>query len=408
MDVSEPARRAGTQRPTWRVWLSALLTSVLLTLVVFVPANAQDIDETRTQREANREEQARVAAELNVLNAQRSEIVAALAGLDEALAFQQGKVDAARAALVAAEATVADRQRRLEATAAEIAETRSRVTASVVDAYVGGSSGEEPGFLAAGDATEASQRTQLLDVVRGRFTDDLEKLRSLRAREEADKAAADAAAAEAVALEAALAADLEELDAQRATQARLEAALAGQIGEIQAQADTLKAAEDELTAKINNYLAEQAAAAAAAAGASASSARPKLTAASAGGFIMPVESGAVSSPFGYRRHPILGTSRLHAGTDFAAGQGEPTWATKSGTIIFAGWNGGYGNCVIIAHAGGVSSLYAHLSEIFVSEGDVVSQGETVGLVGSTGLSTGPHLHFEIRIGDEPTDPMNFL
>jgi murein DD-endopeptidase MepM/ murein hydrolase activator NlpD len=134
---------------------------------------------------------------------------------------------------------------------------------------------------------------------------------------------------------------------------------------------------------------------------------PKLTASSASGFIMPT-NGELSSSFGYRRHPILGTVRLHAGTDLGASYGTPIWAAKDGEVIFAGWNGGYGNCVIVAHEGGISTLYGHQSEIAVSVGQQVSQGEIIGYVGSTGQSTGPHLHFEVRVGGEPEDPMLFL
>ncbi|MCC6436440.1 MAG: M23 family metallopeptidase [Acidimicrobiales bacterium] len=193
-----------------------------------------------------------------------------------------------------------------------------------------------------------------------------------------------------------------ELDSQRDTQARLAEALQGKIGDVQAEADRLKAAEDELTAVINRHLEEEAAAK----GFSASSA-PTLTVASASGFIYPAD-GPVTSPFGYRVHPILGYSRLHAGTDIGASYGSPIWASKGGEVILAGWNGGYGNCVIIAHEGGLSTLYGHMSELAVSEGQRVGQGEVIGWVGSTGASTGPHLHFEVWVGGSATDPMNFL
>jgi murein DD-endopeptidase MepM/ murein hydrolase activator NlpD len=116
----------------------------------------------------------------------------------------------------------------------------------------------------------------------------------------------------------------------------------------------------------------------------------------------------ISSPFGYRTHPVLGYRRLHAGMDFAGAYGSPIRAADAGTVIFAGWYGGYGNAVIISHGKGLTSLYGHSSQLFVSEGQTVQRGQQIAAVGSTGLSTGPHLHFEVRRDGTPTDPAVFL
>lgn len=126
-----------------------------------------------------------------------------------------------------------------------------------------------------------------------------------------------------------------------------------------------------------------------------------------GRFIYPV-NGRLTSGFGYRRHPILGSSRFHAGVDFGVGHGTTIRAADSGRVIFAGWRGGYGRTVIIDHGGGISTLYAHASQIFVSQGQNVSQGQAIAAVGSTGLSTGPHLHFEVRQNGNPVNPMGYL
>lgn len=119
-------------------------------------------------------------------------------------------------------------------------------------------------------------------------------------------------------------------------------------------------------------------------------------------------SGPITSQFGRRFHPILGSSRFHAGTDFGAAYGSPIWAAESGVVIFAGWYGGYGNAVIIDHGGGVTTLYGHASRLDVQEGNAVQKGSAIAAIGTTGLSTGPHLHFEVRQSGEPTDPMAFL
>jgi len=127
-----------------------------------------------------------------------------------------------------------------------------------------------------------------------------------------------------------------------------------------------------------------------------------------GGRLLRPVSGPITSRFGWRYHPILKRSRLHAGIDFGVGTGTPVHAAQSGTVIMAGWKGGYGNTVVISHGGGLTTLYAHNSRLAVSSGQHVSAGQVVAYSGSTGLSTGPHLHFEVRVNGSPKDPMGYF
>ena len=123
---------------------------------------------------------------------------------------------------------------------------------------------------------------------------------------------------------------------------------------------------------------------------------------------VPVRTRSITSGFGTRWHPILGGYRFHTGLDFAAPQGAAVAATSPGTVVVAGWCGGYGQCVTIDHGGGVLTLYGHLSRIDVAPGQAISQGQSIGLVGSTGRSTGPHLHYEVRINGQAVDPSAYL
>jgi murein DD-endopeptidase MepM/ murein hydrolase activator NlpD len=125
---------------------------------------------------------------------------------------------------------------------------------------------------------------------------------------------------------------------------------------------------------------------------------------SVGGLMMPA-NGPVTSYFGYRYHPILHFTRFHAGLDIGAGWGSPIVAAADGQVIGAGWSGGYGREVQIAHGGGIVSLYGHMSEIVAQPGSFVRAGQVIGYVGSSGLSTGPHLHFEVRQGGQPVNPL---
>jgi len=124
--------------------------------------------------------------------------------------------------------------------------------------------------------------------------------------------------------------------------------------------------------------------------------------------IRPVAGGWISSYYGMRLHPILGYYRWHSGIDIAVNSGTPIRAAEDGVVILAQYNGGYGNCVIIDHGGGISTLYAHASKILVKKGQEVRKGQTIALVGSTGLSTGPHLHFEVRVNGKTQDPLKWL
>jgi murein DD-endopeptidase MepM/ murein hydrolase activator NlpD len=116
----------------------------------------------------------------------------------------------------------------------------------------------------------------------------------------------------------------------------------------------------------------------------------------------------VSSGFGTRVHPILGEVRVHTGIDYAAGTGVPIKAAGSGIVVWAGPRGGYGNAVIIDHRNGLATLYAHQSRVNATVGQKVSTGQVVGFVGQTGMSTGPHLHFEVRELGAPVDPLGYL
>ena len=124
-------------------------------------------------------------------------------------------------------------------------------------------------------------------------------------------------------------------------------------------------------------------------------------------FRMPV-SGRISSSYGYRRHPIYKVRKLHTGLDIAASSGTRIRCAGDGTVVHSARWGGYGNCIIVDHGGGLATLYAHCSRLTVTKGQSVTQGQVIGYVGSTGLSTGPHLHFEVRKDGRPVNPKPYL
>ena len=178
----------------------------------------------------------------------------------------------------------------------------------------------------------------------------------------------------------------------------------------QMQAD-LQASSDAIRAMLQQRAAERVAAAAAAAAAAQSGGggggSDYTYVQGTGQLAWPV-SGVITSDFGWRNHPIFGRQILHSGIDIGVDEGTPVHAADGGTVVFSGWMDGYGYAVVIDHGNGISTLYGHNSDLAVSEGQSVSKGTVIAYAGSTGNSTGPHVHFEVRVNGDPVDPQGYL
>jgi murein DD-endopeptidase MepM/ murein hydrolase activator NlpD len=162
------------------------------------------------------------------------------------------------------------------------------------------------------------------------------------------------------------------------------------VKEFEAQIAALKKESDSIAALLRSRQAGQ-----------------KLVPSGKGVLSAPVPGG-ITSGFGPRKHPIFGTIRMHTGVDFSGTSGTPIKAAADGVVVVAEVRGGYGNAVVIDHDNALATLYAHQSRMAVAAGAKVVKGQTIGYVGSTGFSTGPHLHFEVRVNGNPVDPMRYL
>ena len=174
--------------------------------------------------------------------------------------------------------------------------------------------------------------------------------------------------------------------------------------------EELNASSAQVSAMLKERQAARAAAAAAAATATQSSGGQGASdnwVQGTGQLGWPV-SGEITSPYGYRVHPIWGTTIYHSGIDIGVDEGTPVHAADGGVVVWSGWMGGYGYAVVIDHGNGLSTLYGHNSELAVDEGQSVAKGQVISYAGSTGNSTGPHVHFEVRVNGDPVDPMGYL
>jgi len=336
--------------------------------------------------------------------------------------FARGKLDAvesemtaARARLTRIEIEQSDRNAALDAVRSELAERFAKLSvirdqrdsalddakASVLHAYMSGGTSEPSIAFSATAVTDVSVGVAYLDVLTGHRAGAAGRYAELVAMQEAEEAkvkAVETAIADEV---AALVETAASIDVAKADLEVKRTALSVEYDRQEALLVDVEAAIYEFEGEITALAREEA------------SIKSKIRAASEptgtkpGQLVRPVP-GAISSGFGPRVHPILGTMRMHNGVDMNASQGDAIKAAAAGTVILAGVKGGFGNTIVIDHGGGMVTLYAHQSRLGASVGQKVTAGETIGYIGSTGLSTGPHLHFEVRINGIAKNPTNYI
>lgn len=254
--------------------------------------------------------------------------------------------------------------------------------ASVISALVG-----------AQDVSEVASRTALYERIARSDRDLFEEFGRLRDRVEDQKRRQDRLVVRIAGLKQTQEAQQQELKETRGDKAALLGELRDKQEDLEKLIRELDREEASIEARIAAYHAS----------AGKTSGLKPFT----GRFSRPV-SGRITSGYGMRNHPILRRRRLHAGVDFASPSGTPIRAAADGVVIAASYTRGYGNMVVLDHGGGISTLYGHCSRLYVSGGQRVKRGQTIGAVGSTGLSTGPHLHFEVRVNGRPVNPMGRL
>lgn len=395
--------------------LSFLALVLLITGVLAIPAAGADLD---TDLDRVRERIDQVRGQISSVAAERSELSRSVLAAADALDAAEREVTAASAELnlvkVALDQRTADLSSVREELAGRLEEldrirslrdaARGEAEDWAIKAYMGGGPAQPSIAFNARAVADVSVGIGYLEVLTGYEANAADRYAELAIEEETQQA-------EVRRVEDIIAADVAELQGLGLQLGKLQSDLLERRGELalahaeqQELLDALDAEivhfEGELEALAREESSIRAAIAAAAAPA-------KTTTVSSSGFVRPVP-GAVSSGFGMRIHPITGQNRMHNGVDMNAAQGDPIRAARAGTVILAGVKGGYGNTIMVDHGGGMVTLYAHQSRLGASVGDRVAAGEVIGYIGSTGQSTGPHLHFEVRIDGNPVDPARYL
>ena len=363
------------------------------------------IEEAKEQRELKRQEQLAAEAEIALLEAEDLEVVAALEAATSLVNLQEAKAQAAEQRLQAALDTKIQAQEDFLAIASEIEEIEQRALTYAVESYIGMSDRRTEAWFEAEDATIAAHKIALLDLISSNTNDVLDQLKLIQEERSYLLTKAAVAQEEADAIREELEQVRVELDAQKAVReeikkeldvrrAHWDSVLATAVEEQKEITDFIAAEEERIARELEEARRR-------------AELEARLGQITEAGWVLP-SPGAITSWFGPRLHPILGYTRMHNGVDFNCWTGDSIRSATDGIVIMAQYYGGYGYTIIVQHANSLSTLYAHLSAFNSQVNDYVVAGQQIGQCGTTGLSTGPHLHFEVRQSGAPVNPLPYL
>lgn len=367
-----------------------LALSLLISLSVTGTALADDLEDQLADLQRQAEEQ---QAKTNEASAKVENVSERLRQIQEELRVATAEYKGVKGQLDSVEDKISDNTELLQKTEADLKVKNKKLQQRVRDIYINGQISYVDVLFGAKDFADLMTRMDVLKRIIKHDYDLIMKVKeekatveNTRAQLEKDKAEAEVLVADAQAKKA----KVEDKESEQ--QVLLDQAVYDR--------DTSERMYEEIMAasqEVANMIRRS----------QMSSAGYSGAPAGAGGMIWPI-SGPITSEFGWRTHPIFGTARFHSGLDIGGDYGMPIYAAASGTVIYAGWISGYGNAVIIDHGGGVTTLYGHNDSLNVSEGENVAQGQVIAMCGSTGNSTGPHCHFEVRENGEPVSPYGYL
>ena len=367
-----------------------LALSLLISLSVTGTALADDLEDQLADLQRQAEEQ---QAKTNEASAKVESVSERLRQIQEELRVATAEYKEVKGQLDSVEDKISDNTELLQKTEADLKVKNKKLQQRVRDIYINGQISYVDVLFGAKDFADLMTRMDVLKRIIKHDYDLIMKVREEKATVENTRAQLEKDKAEAEVL-------VTDAQAKRAKVEDKESEQQVLLDQAIYDRDTSERMHEEIMAasqEVANMIRRS----------HMSSAGYSGAPAGAGGMIWPI-SGPITSEFGWRTHPIFGTARFHSGLDIGGDYGMPIYAAASGTVIYAGWISGYGNAVIIDHGGGVTTLYGHNDSLNVSEGENVAQGQVIAMCGSTGNSTGPHCHFEVRENGEPVSPYGYL
>jgi murein DD-endopeptidase MepM/ murein hydrolase activator NlpD len=388
------------------------LGALVLLGTVLVPTTsaggAQPKPDTRVQElqdaigEASADEAAALR-ELAEVRGRRQDLDAAVAAYDAQIAAAEHEIAARQAEIDRIDAKAAELQGQADAARAQLDAAKQRAADAAAAMYRGEDGvAVYAGMLAVDDVYDVFVGTKYLTHISDRHRKEVESLAGLQQQIETLQQQAAQERAQATAARAAAQQQRDGIAGLRAEQQEKRDAIAQEEQHERTIVASIQARKDQFTSELATLQASSNAISQL-----LLSRQRNQKRATSFHVVRPVP-GAIGEPFGPRVHPILGTVRMHTGVDMHAGQGQPIKAAASGVVAFAGVRSGYGNTVIIDHGNQFATLYGHASVLKVRTGQTVSAGQVVALVGATGLATGPHLHFEVRILGTPVNPVSYM
>lgn len=366
----------------------------------------EEIRTLRQQVEEASEAESELLGRLDDVQDKRRQLDRKVSDFDSQIRAAEGEVAAAQANLDRLQAEFVFAQTKLATAEGQVNEARAVLRDRAVSAYVGQPTAQAADLmLRAGSMRELAATVAYLEAMVASQKSALDRYSKLRDDTVALREAAEVTKDQAMAQRNVVLWRVGVLEDARRQQDALRQEVLGQEQAQSGLVEEVRARKAEFQAQINALKAESDAVGGLLRGVQGGQA---VQPSGKGVLAVPLPGARITSVFGPRMHPIYNEVRTHDGLDFGAGTGTPIHAGADGVVVYAGPRGGYGNATVIDHGNSLATLYAHQSAIHVGVGQQVARNEVIGLVGSTGFSTGPHLHFEVRVQGTPVDPMRYL
>jgi murein DD-endopeptidase MepM/ murein hydrolase activator NlpD len=379
-------------REYWLKWTRialSLLLAVLMSAVALWPSWAAGLDDTQSQLDKIQQQIEQERSQLAQKGQQGQTVSQQLQQLDQGIVQTRGDLDTLNGNLTLLQTRIDGAQQDIQKTQASLDNQTHFFDQRLRDIYIDGSVSYLDVLFRATGLNDFLTRFDMLHRIAEQDISLMKQITAMRDQIAQNKKDLEDQKAQTVVFQSQALAKQDDLATRSQQKKQLLSQIRSQQGALQRDLDEDEAQSEQLTQIIQ--------------GLQNKNAPPQGT----GHFVWPVK-GPITSPFGWRINPVTHQHSGHTGIDIGVPYGTPIAAADGGTVIFAGWNVAYGNMTVIDHGGSFSTMYAHQSKQLVKVGDHVTQGQIIGYIGTTGWSTGPHLHFEIRVNGIPVNPMKYL